>query len=551
MTFYHKYLKYKTKYLQLKNQIGGKKTEEEIKNKEKELKKYIYEEVTKFNNDNNLNIIIEEKQINIGTNKWNWEDIKKINIKMQEFFNFRLHLVDILIDKIFDFYGCTTESCTKSASGSVGDDANLFSDYDLTITEHNFLATKIIQTFNSVIEETFGSTPFEVFDTNLYGYSGLIPQSLNFKNNKTWTLDLFGKHFYLPLTEPNKEQDKWALRRLITFTNHSNFDFLEINKEWDDLTENTIGNINIKTQSELYIDKMKIFEKLMIDNEDDKISEESIQNINNIRNHIANSLSFMNYYGDETYFTVGSFMHVVGSMFYYRNESIDNKKNFLSISNLIHSMIENFSYFIHSIEKSNDIIVSVKYLERFMDAYKLLKIKNNFIRLIEELKIINETKESNNNYFKHIDMLINNYNDFKKYISENNIFSFMRELKSNFRNATDESIINYLKKTHLNESLSNGDYDISHIKDEKRIIMKEKIFNFCISMLQNNENDSSFLSSKKREKLEKLNELIEISNNNLYIYCLLLLLSDVIRLENEFTNIKLEYNNNKFIFNII
>ena len=130
---------------------------------------------------------------------------QKINIKMQEFFNFRLNLVDTLIDKIFEFYGCTSDSCTKSASGSVGADANLFSDYDLTITEHNFLATKIIQTFNSVIEETFGSTPFEVFDTNLYGYSGLIPVSTNFKNHKTWKLDLFKKHYYFLLLLQNRQ----------------------------------------------------------------------------------------------------------------------------------------------------------------------------------------------------------------------------------------------------------------------------------------------------------------------------------------------------------
>ena len=40
---------------------------------------------------------------------------------------------------------------------------------------------------------------------------------------------------------------------------------------------------------------------------------------------MINCLSYMNYYGDETYFTTGAFMHVVGTMFYYRNSNDDIK----------------------------------------------------------------------------------------------------------------------------------------------------------------------------------------------------------------------------------
>jgi hypothetical protein len=58
----------------------------------------------------------------------------------------------------------------------------------------------------------------------------------------------------------------------------------------------------------------------------------------------------MNYYGDATYFTQGTFAHVVGTMFYYGGKTNCEKTALLSKRQLLHSLIENLAYFIHAYE---------------------------------------------------------------------------------------------------------------------------------------------------------------------------------------------------------
>jgi hypothetical protein len=39
-----------------------------------------------------------------------------------------------------------------------------------------------------------------------------------------------------------------------------------------------------------------------------------------IKKEMIEALSHMNYFGDATYFTQGTFAHVVGTMFYYKDK---------------------------------------------------------------------------------------------------------------------------------------------------------------------------------------------------------------------------------------
>jgi hypothetical protein len=495
MNYNYKYLKYKNKNIL----IGGISHDQETirtqeqKAFEDELCKFIYEQIDKFKHDNSaINITIINDKILLNGEKWLWTKIKENNIEMQNFFNFRQNLVNELVKKIFSFFGCDTHICISNPTGSVGSDANLGSDYDLTIIDNTFYAALMIQIFNSIFELTFGVTPYEAFDTNLYGYSALIPDNDKFANKKIWLLDNFKKHYYLPLQTPNKYQDRWALRRLITFIEGINLPFLQIDKTFDNIDYINIYKIENTLQQKLYIEKMKNFEHLIKYNNDDKIEE--LSNIEIKREEIANALSFMNYYGDETYFTIGAFMHVVGTMFYYRGESDENKIVFLTTTHLIHSMIENLAYFIHSIEKSHDIIISVKYLERFMDAYKLSKLKN------------------------------------KSSFNQEELFILMRELKSKFRNATDDSINKYL------------------LEEESKKLESERILVFNIETIKQN----------KREQLKSLllilctplikSYMIIPTHDNSYIFYLLLLLMDVIKYDNTFINIS--YKDDKFVINL-
>ena len=493
--YFNKYLKYKTKYLELKNEIikGGKISKEEF---EKELINFIKTEVETFKSTNKFNFIqIKKETIDIDGKLWNWSEIKKNHLsQMKQFFDFRLKLVDTLIDKIFKYYDCGVKSsCTKIASGSVGSDANLLSDYDLTITEQNYNATKIIQTFNSVIQLSFGSSPFEVFDTNLYGYSALIPKDENkFENLRTWQLDLFGKHYFIPTSSLNKAQDKWAIIRLSTFLENlhsiksSDFPVI-INApfytKWIEIPDNNLLKVskNPRKQNKLYIDKMNNFENLMNKYSDSKITNK--MNINNIREEMIESLSNMNFYGDETYFTLGSFMHVVGTMFYYRSEPDNKKINFLTEGQLIHSMIENLAYFIHNYDHYNDIIIGIKYVERFMNAYKLLKEKQN-----------------------------------NPIIGKDEIFTLMNEMKSKLRNASKDALM-----THF------ATKDPKIIEDKLK--EKRERFKNLISEITNKENI--------------------LSANDFYLFVSILVKLLISVITNKNTDIKVTFDKNKFKFSLL
>ena len=496
-----KYLKYKNKYLQLKydsfkyNLIGGNNDNKIIfKNK---MRKEIEKTLKKFKTKYNIDLKIKKNNIKINNKTWTWDNIKKQFLKenpdiMKLFFDLRKNIVDDLINKIFKFYSCKG-TCTKIASGSVGANANLGSDYDLTINDVGFKVSQVIQTFNSIIKNTFHQQPFIIFDTNLYAYSALLP--LNVKiNNTNWKPDYFNKHLYLDLKMPNINQDKWALIRLKTFI-HDRLGFSKENHKPTLLSENhkptllyngpTFNFINIKNKlgndiietdeshkPKLYLDKMKLFEKLIHDKTSDA-------------EHIAEGLSYMNFYGDETYFTLGAFKHVVGTMFYYSDKEVIEKVSFLNESDLVHSMIENLAYFIHSILLKNDVIIAVKYMERFMDAYKLIKIK----------------QESN--------------------IIDNGLFSLMNELKNHFRNRSRKEIIEYLKldkDTNIDNIINN--------KKEELLKLMNKFFNKNVNL--------SFLTN----------------DNHKFIYYLLFLLKNVINNKNSFINIEYNDSTNNFTFNL-
>jgi hypothetical protein len=305
--YYDKYIKYKMKYINIKTLIGGNIPDENnIKN---ELYDEMIEFINKYKKDN------EDKS---DEELFKWDIIKtKDNDKLLWYFNFRKAVVDELIKLLFKKYKCE-ETCTNAASGSVGTDANLKSDYDLTIVNPDYYTSTIIRIFNHVIEKIFGDQPAIVFDTNLYGYSGMIPTSIkNININKEiWEEDIINKKYYvLNINHNDKDiidsQLNWALLRLEThgYKLLTTIDTLQAWKE-----QKFIENINDKTEkqlNDLYVSRMKILEHYLKDTESD---------INKTKAKIIDNLSYMNYYGNETYFTLGAFKHVVGTMFYYREQ---------------------------------------------------------------------------------------------------------------------------------------------------------------------------------------------------------------------------------------
>jgi hypothetical protein len=303
----------------------------------------------------------------------------------------RYDIVNTLLKFIFNnFPDCKKDEkliCEFKESGSSGNMATLDSDYDLTLNGH-FKISTIIRLFNSIFEKEFGFSSAYIFDTNLYGYSFILPENI-IDGDIRWSKLLQTKHYGINTDEEkNINQDKWAILRLISFLNNDGLITINNDKLLEYFSKNNITDMDNKKKQEKYLEEMLKFEELMS-------SSEKTGNDNKLE--LIESLSNMNYYGDETYFTQGAFLHVVGLM--YLSEA-DNKNSILKKSHLIHSMIENLAYFIHSIKKG--IIYAIKYFHRFINALIL------YIRKLQNKKL----KGINND-------IIQNINDFSLAIKEN------------------------------------------------------------------------------------------------------------------------------------
>lgn len=421
MTNYkNKYLKYKLKYVTLKEELGenvtkciekGNNTNSCIEtNGRILLVKLINYYLNKFciekKSDDKYYITDKCKKTEMNV-PFTWNNYKRflLDEKRENIYIIRKKIVDRLINFIFDNYPeCKVDDnkiCIFGSSGSIGPEATLFSDYDLTLSG-NYKISEIIQMFNSIFESEFNEPSSVIFDTNLYGYSFLIVNNAIKENFKLWTplyKDL-KQHELYTYNILSIEQDKWAYLRILSHFNNTINNILELNiteyNEYYQRPENNLESLTPKQKQDSYIKYMSEFEKLMSENKDNLIIDD---NINNIKNKIIDTLSNMNYYGDETYFTQGAFMHVVGLMYLKHESKKDKLSLFKKPYYLIHSMMENLGYFIHSYY-GHDIIYAIKYYNRFINAYYWFnkiyneEIKNKDLSRIKQLGILTENIKS-------------------------------------------------------------------------------------------------------------------------------------------------------------
>lgn len=463
MDYKLKYLKYKQKYIHLKNHYGGSSKQFNKDTLENELVNFILAKILELNKYNNNNIIIiDNKSYLLSKNTLlTWDNIKKQSIQIKQIlFDFRKKIVDALINKIFKvFPACLNNICISNASGSVGPEATLDSDYDLTIAGHYQVST-MIQIFNSVIEKVFKASPSEVFDTNLYGYSFLIPQNSTSKNRLIWEIDQIGKYSCLFSNEiKSYKQDKWAYLRLFSFCYNHYTRIRFLNEEINNFFINGLFKMKATEKANNYISQMKEFENLINTNTDTILETDKIIDKELVKQQVIDSLSHMNYYGDETYFTQGAFIHVVGTMFYYRKEENHKKVLLFKSYYLIHSMIENLAYFIHAFEKKKSIIYAVKYYHRFFDAFNLFIIMkelniNNLNKLLVELDFMkSKLRNRTNNEILQVMNDERYYDTPEKYILykidilNNHINNIMEQTKNTIYNQENyyiESLFNIL-----------------------------------------------------------------------------------------------------------
>jgi hypothetical protein len=170
---------------------------------------------------------------------------------------------------------------------------------------------------------------------------------------------------------------------------------------------------------------------------------------------IIDCLSYINFFSNKNYFSIGSFMHVIGTMIYNGEEPDEDKILFITEGQLIHSMIENLAHFIHKFDRKTNIVKSIVYFERFMNAYKLFKTKqgddlgqesDELFQHVDEMKTIlsNTSKKT----LKHYD--VENFKQSleiispKKYIERTCDFNFylsiMIQLMMTVMNETNTNI---------------------------------------------------------------------------------------------------------------
>ena len=178
-----------------------------------------------------------------------------------------------------------------------------------------------------------------------------------------------------------------------------------------------------------------------------------------------NNISLCDLYSKDSYATYGAFMHVVVCR---------QQNKFIHLHPLLylHSAIENFSYFIHYFNKTEDLIKSSKYLMRFYDAYCCYcNFSNNDVfnkfKLFNHLSIFERHKELSGTekdiINKNISSVFENEESFeKKTVFENILQDYTKLIEEetaqyltknfDFMILTKKSILYYFTKFTLPEN---------------------------------------------------------------------------------------------------
>ncbi len=254
---------------------------------------------------------------------WTWSVQGKGDAR---FVAFRKEFVDALIEYALEKEQCK-ETCTVASVGSV----SLASDYDLTVSGPR--AANVVDRFNREFRAYFNNQESAiVFDTNVYGAGFLEPIQLgNFTQ--------YGKFKYVADAGDAVRQREWALLKVYPEKH---------------------ARETIRQRNEAYVEALYVVQDLK------KQMKATMRPDYELRRRYKESISQANYYGSETYFTQGAFMHVVGQ----RQSNMSDIP--ITCAEYIDSFIENAGDALH---KNGD----VKYVARAIDALLKADIRSPFL----------------------------------------------------------------------------------------------------------------------------------------------------------------------------
>ena len=303
---------------------------------------------------------------------------------LKDFNKLRKEYVQILINMAIQDTRCP--DCLLNIAGST----DLTSDYDATISSFETFG-QVAEYFNDAFELFWGGvSSAEIFDTNIYGTGYFtevkdqksvekLPKPFKVFTNKTNGKER--KFAYLKCVKgknncklDNDLQTTWAflqyikLHKLYELKHTKNGHIKDIitipnYKLYEQEFDKRLGGIDINNQNEMnkmYVKKIKeigtYYKKF-------KNSRRSID-IVKYKDLIASAMFF----GNETYFTQGSFFHVVGII----QMKMPNVIKIITKQELMNSIIENFSYLYMEYVEAKDanyfVGLSAKYLMRILDA---------------------------------------------------------------------------------------------------------------------------------------------------------------------------------------
>lgn len=355
--------------------------------------------------------------LNGTTVKFNWENIKNLKDKNRDiaelFWLVRKLIVDNLLKIIINKYNKDNTiqidpiDFDNVKIYSVGS-TDITSDYDITLySNNNNVIRIIIDDFQTRFIKIFGEHSSIIFDTNIYGKAYIrFDCDYNCQDYIPINLDkcLTQKEpfFYIKSLNDNTglitngtlgdykyTQVIWALIKYLRNLRES-FGESIYNKYFNFIKNHVENNniLNITQDTLIYLKNHNTSYTELIEYENIHENDYTINNYSSLL-FTNDYISLINFYGEETYFTRGSFLDtVVNSQMCKSNKPIIK----LYDEDYIASILENAGFFFSHNDKT-------KYLKRVKNSLILL-IKNNseYEYLFDSIDFENLEKVTSDNY---------------------------------------------------------------------------------------------------------------------------------------------------------
>ncbi len=295
----------------------------------------------------NIKSFVETYKLKKG--KISWVDLEKSEILS----SYRKKIVFGLLNIVMNQVECV-EKCRVVSVGS----ENIKSDLDITVTGKK--SVEIVDLFNEIFTSLFEGSSQQVFDTNLYATTFIFePEQPNYKMvvNKKKIL-----YFIETKGLDDASQLSFALVKLIENANQEQMKIIIKNIPDKVLKDAFVLFSELRNDKKDYIKQIKKMREL-------KNKFETAEGKDKLQAAIElkRQISVSNFHSEETYYTQGSFFHVVGK--------IQSGFKFLPITKqeYICSVIENTGFLLENYNKSS--VIKEKYLKRIKDAFDSIKIQ--------------------------------------------------------------------------------------------------------------------------------------------------------------------------------